>query len=95
MDSRPRRGAFVAELTAADIDDCYEVVASMFGLTTRRAVSRLSPADAGELRRLHREIGAAEDVTRQRELARRFFNLIATTGRSPRLAVITRRLHRP
>jgi DNA-binding GntR family transcriptional regulator len=85
VDAPPRRGAFVAELTADDVEDYYAVVASVFGLTTRRAVGRLSGADVEELRRLHREIAMAPDVPRQRELARRFFNLIATTGRSPRL----------
>ena len=40
VDAILRRGAFVAELTPADIEDYYEVVASVFGLTTRRAVSR-------------------------------------------------------
>ena len=34
---------------------------------------------------MHREIGATADLPRQRELASRFFELIATTGRSPRL----------
>ena len=85
VDAIPRRGAFVAELTPADIEDYYEVVASVFGLTTRRAVSRLSAADVAQLRKLHDEAAAATEPGRRGELGRRFFNVIAATGRSPRL----------
>ena len=84
----PRRGAFVAELTAEDIEDHYEIVASVFGLTTRRAVEKLLPAEVDELRRLHREIGSIEDTARRMELDRRFFNVIASAGRSPRLDAV-------
>jgi DNA-binding GntR family transcriptional regulator len=88
VDAIPRRGAFVAQLTAADIEDYYAVLASVFGLTARRAVSQLSAAQDVELARLHQEIAATADVTRQRDLGRRFFNLIASTGRSPRLDLL-------
>lgn len=84
----PRRGAFVAELTAEDIEDHYEIVAVVFGLTTRRAVEKLLPGEVDELRRLHREIGSIEDTARRMELDRRFFNVIATAGRSPRLDAV-------
>jgi DNA-binding GntR family transcriptional regulator len=85
VDAVPRRGAFVAELTPTDIEDYYEVVASVFSLTARRCVARLSAADVEQLRRLHREIAATDDVARRRELGRQFFNTIAVTGSSPRL----------
>jgi DNA-binding GntR family transcriptional regulator len=85
VDAVPRRGAFVAELTATDIEDYYEVVASVFGLTTRRAVSRLSAAAVAELRRLHSEAAATGEAARRSYLGRQFFNVIAATGRSPRL----------
>lgn len=85
VDAPPRRGAFVAELTVEDIEDYYEVVASVFGMTTRRAIGKLTSSDVEELRRLDREIAATGDVTRRKELDRRFFNVIAATGRSPRL----------
>jgi len=85
VDAVPRRGAFVAELTAADIEDYYEVVASVFGLTARRSVSRLIEADVAELRRLHGEVAASTDPARHRDLGRQFFNVITATGRSPRL----------
>ncbi len=85
VDTPPRRGAFVAELTAEDIEDYYEVVASLFAMTARRAVAKLTTANVDELRRLHGEIAAADDELRRRELDRRFFNVIAATGRSPRL----------
>jgi DNA-binding GntR family transcriptional regulator len=86
----PRRGAFVAELTVADIEDYYEVVASVFAMMTRRAVAKLTSADLGELRRLHREIAATDDAARCEELDRRFFNVIVTTGRSSRLDSLLR-----
>lgn len=85
VDAPPRRGAFVADLTEEDIEDYYEMVALVFGRTTRRAVARLTDEDIAELRKLHREIAATADPLERKELDRRFFNLIATTGRSPRL----------
>jgi DNA-binding GntR family transcriptional regulator len=85
VDAIPRRGAFAAELTAADIEDYYEVLASVFGLATRRAVSRLSAADIAELRQLHDQVRATDDAARHGELGQRFFSVIAATGRSPRL----------
>jgi DNA-binding GntR family transcriptional regulator len=81
----PRRGAFVAEVTAEDIRDHYAVVAQVSGMTTRRAVEKLTPADVDDLRRLHREIGASADPQRRKQLDRRFFNVVASAGRSPRL----------
>jgi DNA-binding GntR family transcriptional regulator len=81
----PRRGAFVAELTAEDIHDHYEMLAMVFGMTTKRAVEKLTPSDLLELRQLHREINASDNATRRKDLDRRFFNFIATAGRSPRL----------
>jgi DNA-binding GntR family transcriptional regulator len=81
----PRRGAFVAELTVEDIEDYYEVVAAVFGMTTRRAVAKLTSADVDELRRLDGEIAAAGDAARLKGLDRRFFGVIVSSGRSPRL----------
>ncbi|ABW14143.1 hypothetical protein Franean1_4777 [Parafrankia sp. EAN1pec] len=84
----PRRGAFVAEVTVEDIEDHYEVVALVSGMTTRRAVRKLTPLETEELARLHREITTTEDEARRRSLDRRFFQIIATAGKSPRLDAI-------
>ncbi|MBL7499997.1 GntR family transcriptional regulator [Frankia sp. CNm7] len=88
VDAIPRRGAFVADVTVEDIEDHYEVVALVSGMTAKRAVKRLTPAEIAELRRLHQEIAATGDVARVRALDRRFFQLITNSGRSPRLDTI-------
>ncbi|WP_368672032.1 GntR family transcriptional regulator, partial [Parafrankia sp. Ea1.12] len=88
VDAVPRRGAFVAEVTVEDIEDHYEVVALVSGMTTRRAVRKLTPLETEELARLHREIATTEDEARRRSLDRRFFQIIATAGKSPRLDAI-------
>jgi DNA-binding GntR family transcriptional regulator len=81
----PRRGAFVAEVSAEDIEDHYAVVALVFGMTTRRAIKKLTAADVGELRDLDHRIATASDAGTRRELDRRFFHVIVTAGRSRRL----------
>jgi DNA-binding GntR family transcriptional regulator len=81
----PRRGAFVAEVTVEDIEDHYAVVAFVFGLTTRRAVKKLTAADVEELQRLHRQVAATDDATGRKAGDRQFFNLIVRAGRSRRL----------
>ncbi|WP_018503484.1 GntR family transcriptional regulator, partial [Parafrankia discariae] len=88
VDAVPRRGAFVAEVTVEDIEDHYEVVALVSGMTTRRAVRTLTPTQIEELARLHREITTTGEETRRRSLDRRFFQIIATAGKSPRLDAI-------
>ncbi|MBL7492374.1 GntR family transcriptional regulator [Frankia sp. AgB1.9] len=90
VDAIPRRGAFVAAVTVEDIEDHYEVVALVSAMTAKRAVKRLTPAQIDELRRLDQEIAATTDLTRVRDLDRRFFHLIANAGRSPRLDTILR-----
>ncbi|MEX5633143.1 GntR family transcriptional regulator [Parafrankia sp. FMc2] len=88
VDAVPRRGAFVAEVTVEDIEDHYEVVALVSGMTTRRAVRKLTPQELEELARLHREIAGTEEASRRRTLDRRFFQIVATAGKSPRLDAI-------
>ncbi|OHV39159.1 MULTISPECIES: GntR family transcriptional regulator [Pseudofrankia] len=90
VDAVPRRGAFVADVTVEDIEDHYEVVALVSGMTAKRAVKRLTPVELAELRRLHQQIATTDDVTQVQALNRRFFHVIANAGRSPRLDTILR-----
>jgi DNA-binding GntR family transcriptional regulator len=77
-------------VTVEDIEDHYEVVALVSAMTAKRAIRRLTPAQIDELRRLDQEIAATTELTRVRDLDRRFFHLIANAGRSPRLDTILR-----
>ncbi len=86
----PRRGAFVAEVEVQDVEDHYEIVALVFGVATRRAVKKLTPADIEELHRLDGEVAAAPDADRAQELDRRFLHIIAGAGSSRRLDSVLR-----
>lgn len=81
----PRRGAFVHQVSVRDIEDHYEVVALVFGLTTRRAVKLLGASDFDELRRLHSEIASTQNAGRRENLDTRFLTVIARAGSSRRL----------
>lgn len=85
VESIPRRGAFIVKLTAQDIEDHYEVVSLLFGLTARRAAERISDEKIRALQKLHTEItGAQESSTRQR-LLMEFYRIINRVGTSARL----------
>jgi DNA-binding GntR family transcriptional regulator len=88
IDALPRRGAFVAAVTAEDIEDHYELTAQVMALSVRRAVKNLTAENLAELRRLHEQIRSAADVSEQHALDRRFFSIIARAGRSRRFDAV-------
>jgi DNA-binding GntR family transcriptional regulator len=81
----PRRGAFVASVTAQDVEDHYAVLALVSGMTAGRAAERLAEPESAELRLLHAEIPAVSDPVRAEALNRRFQSVVAGAGRSARM----------
>jgi DNA-binding GntR family transcriptional regulator len=61
----PRRGCTVTDLSDADADDLFPIMAMLEGRCAYEAVQRASTADIAEMRRLHAELerhAAAHDV---------------------------------
>jgi DNA-binding GntR family transcriptional regulator len=90
----PRRGAFVVGLTVEDIDDHFEVLGVLFGLTARRAAKELGPAQLAELRSIHDEIDATTDHATHEVLNHEFYRTINQVGSSARLLSTLRFLSR-
>lgn len=55
IEMRPRRGAFVASMTADRIAEMFEMSAEMEALCVRLATFRMNPTERGRLARLHEE----------------------------------------
>lgn len=55
----PNRGAQVAELSLADIEQTFEVLGALEGLSGQLACERITEADITEIRALHYEMQAA------------------------------------
>jgi len=49
----PRRGAVVAQITAAEIEELFPVMGALEALAGRLAIARITDADVGKLSRLH------------------------------------------
>lgn len=88
----PHRGAIVAELSADDVHDIYEIRMILEPVAMRQAVPKLGEAILERLRALHRsmldEPHSAEWVDRNRV----FHMAVYETAASPRLAAIIRNL---
>lgn len=87
-----RRGAFVARLTRADVQDHYNVFGIVSGLAAERAATRLTD---DELRRLGELAGAMEKSTspeEQEQLNFDFHRTINVRGASRRLRSVLRLL---
>jgi DNA-binding GntR family transcriptional regulator len=87
----PRRGARVTQLSAGEVDDLYEIRASLLGLAARRFAVRADRAQldgANEL--LTRALGYASDADQGSyfEAVYALSQLIANGGGSERLAVL-------
>ena len=90
IESIPRRGAFVVTLTAEDIQDHFEVVSLLFGLTTRRAAERITDAQLRELQKLHTQITNTQDPSNRMALEYDFYRAINRVGTSERLLLTLR-----
>lgn len=85
VESVPRRGAFVVTLTARDIEDHFEVVSLLFGLTTRRAAAHITDDQLRGLRELHAEIAKIADSSTRIARDLEFYRLVNRIGSSARL----------
>lgn len=85
VESIPRRGAFVVKLTTQDIEDHYQVVSLLFGLTARRAAKHITEDKLRVLQRLHTDITSTQDEVKRRNLLIEFYRAINRIGTSTRL----------
>lgn len=85
VESFPRRGAFVVTLTVQDIEDHFEVISLLFGLTTRRAAAQITDAQLRQLQQLHAEITTTQDRSARLALSFEFTKNINRIGTSDRL----------
>jgi len=85
VESFPRRGAFVVTLSVQDIEDHFEVISLLFGLTTRRAAENVTAAQLHHLQQLHTEITTTQDRPQRLALSYEFNRLINRIGTSDRL----------
>jgi DNA-binding GntR family transcriptional regulator len=65
----PKRGARVAELTAADVENVFELLAVVEGLSARLAAERAPQAALDRIEALHREMVAAFEAADMRRYA--------------------------
>ncbi len=90
VESIPRRGAFVVALTVQDIEDHFEVVSLLFGLTTRRAAKHITDQQLRNLHKLHTEITSTQDASTRAALTYDFYRAINRVGTSERLLLTLR-----
>jgi DNA-binding GntR family transcriptional regulator len=85
----PRRGVFVAPLTADDMRDHYEIYGMVEGIATRRAAQNMSDADLTKLAEITTEM-QKKDVSPQRheELNHEFHRAINIAGGTPKLLTV-------
>lgn len=93
----PNRGAFVVDWNHDDTMDMFEMRAMMEGLAARKAASRASTEQVGELRSIYNGIEgvvARNDKDMRDDfltLNRKFHDTVFAASRSPRLAEIIAR----
>lgn len=85
VESIPRRGAFVVKLTQQDVEDHYEVVGLLFGLTARRAAARITDEKLRVLQKLHTDITSTQERLARQALLMEFYRIINRVGTSARL----------
>lgn len=90
VESIPRRGAFVVTLTVQDIEDHFEVVSLLFGLTARRAAKHITDEQLRGLQRLHTEITNTQDSATRLGLTYEFYRALNRVGTSERLLLTLR-----
>lgn len=83
----------VAAVSESDVEDTYQLTASLAGLAARRAATHLTADELGELRRVHEELTAAvrrEDAQTAQARNFEFHRLINRGSASPRLISLLR-----
>jgi DNA-binding GntR family transcriptional regulator len=84
------RGAFVAGLTADDIQDHYELRGLVFGLVARRATENATDEEIASFAALEQAMRDAEDLEAFAAINNRFIATMLRVARSPRLAAALR-----
>lgn len=85
----PRRGAFVTDISAAELEELYMIRAELEDLATRRAVPNLNPAQMAELAaiiELMEEATGMQEFAQLMELNRNFHFTIYNASESPLLS---------
>jgi DNA-binding GntR family transcriptional regulator len=85
----PNRGAVVAQMSAQDVADTFEVIAGLEGQSGELAAQRISEAELAEIRALHFEMMAAftrRDLPTYYRINAQIHTLINAAARNPVLA---------
>lgn len=85
----PNRGAVVAQMSAQDVADTFEVIAGLEGQSGELAAQRITEAELAEIRALHYEMMAAytrRDLPTYYRLNAQIHAQINTAARNPVLA---------
>ena len=90
VEIRPRSGTFVAQLTAQDVEETFDLRTALECLAAERAVERATPELCAEMRRLLAELArpvvSSEDRKRHEQDNRRFHKLLVEAAGNRRLA---------
>ena len=84
----PRRGSFVAPLSAEDVRDHFEIAGLVAGIATTRAAKLLTDAQLDQLESLLEDMHTDLDAARLQELSDNFHRLINDVGGSSRIRSI-------
>ena len=85
----PNRGAVVAQMSAQDVADTFEVIAGLEGQSGELAAQRITDAELAEIRALHFEMMAAftrRDLPTYYRINAQIHTLINAAARNPVLA---------
>lgn len=85
VESIPRRGAFVVKLEPQDIEDHFEVISLLFGLTAKRAATHISDEQLNRLRQIHQESTTTQDPAARLQSTYAFYQLLNRVATSERL----------
>ena len=85
LEERPYSGSFVRSLTAADIDDVYNVRAFIDEYAARQAAKRITDEQLAEMEALLHEMDAAENIHEFVEKDMAFHALVVDAAGSPAL----------
>ncbi|MDB5531311.1 MAG: transcriptional regulator, GntR family [Devosia sp.] len=66
----PRRGAYVAQITQAEIDELFPIMAALEALAGELATARLTDKDIAKFRKLHEEMFACHAAGNEKDYLR-------------------------
>lgn len=94
IETIPRRGAYVADLSREDIRDHYWMLGVISGLAAERAAANLSDDDFADLDALAAQMESTDDLLEMERLNSAFHRMINKASRSRRLIAELRLLSR-